>query len=240
MIEDRFGQNLIVIREIFDGAHELFENELEQAFEFGCPTIVIEPCRLGEETARWIFFGEYIAKYSFISGIGSVLAFWLWPDKVLIPFSILGSSLVAHCVYLISWQQDICSHYRVEANPEEFLKIMSSNQCFDDNVSSKTSNEYPGSLSEGEVENVDDSKHAALNKNQSNPLEMVINTSVRKQKSPVVLCRRSQQEMKRNNIINMTVSILAIAFSFIRYFRTSLSDQKSIKFENFQWLKALI
>lgn len=233
---------MIVIREIFDGANELFENELELAFEYGCSTIVIEPCRLGEQTARWIFFGEYLNKYSLITGLGSIISILIWPEKIFIQYSLLSTALLAHSMYFFSWQQDLSSNYRVEKNPEQFFKkITLSVNKSEDNVSLRTStNEYSVSPYP-EMEEIDteenntDKREIEFQKNISsgqhrdqplaplpvNPYELILKTSSRKQKPPIILCRRNNNEIRRSNLINAAVSLLAIAFSLIRLVRSS-------------------
>ncbi|KAH9493712.1 Transmembrane protein 11, mitochondrial [Dermatophagoides farinae] len=250
MIDDttffEFGQEMIVIREIFDGAHELFENELERAFEFGCPTIVIEPCRLGDETARWIWFGEYLTRYSIVTGVGSIVTGLLWPDRIFVQSALLGTALLAHGIHLVSWQQDICSNYRVESDPEQYLQLMATQQQQTkyseiDTVSLVTSTQefIPGIGSDSGSS--DDKQQQQQQQSSSssppdpssakrqqqnryrptNPYEMILSTSARRQRPPVVLCRRSNDDLRRSNWINAAVSLLAIAFSFIRLVRSS-------------------
>lgn len=48
--------------------------ELEKALESCCSIIVIEPNPLGEETARWITFGNYLHKTAVISGVTSIIS----------------------------------------------------------------------------------------------------------------------------------------------------------------------
>lgn len=63
-----------IIREVYDtdNAHETFELELERALEAGCNIIVVEPSRLGDETARWIAVGNCLHKTAILSGIGAI------------------------------------------------------------------------------------------------------------------------------------------------------------------------
>ncbi|OTF70209.1 hypothetical protein BLA29_000590 [Euroglyphus maynei] len=248
MIDDttffEFGQEMIVIREIFDGAHELFENELERAFEFGCSIIVIEPCRLGEETARWIWFGEYLTRYSIITGIGSIITGLLWPNRIFIQSALIGTALLAHGIHIVSWQQDICSNYRVESDPEQYLRLMATQQQTKyseiDTVSLVTSTQefIPGVSSDsGSSEDKQQSPPDPSSSSQSakqqnryrptNPYEMILSTSARRQRPPVVLCRRTNVELRRSNWINAAVSLLTIAFSFIRLIRSSFFHHHS-------------
>lgn len=209
-----YGHEIIVIQEIFDGANELFETELEHAFEYGCSTIVIEPCRLGEETARWIFFGEYLNKYSIITGLGSIISILIWPEKLFIQCSLLSTALLAHSIHLISWQQDLSSNYRVERNPEQFFKKITSVLDKSEDITDKEETESRKNASTGQPLPV-------------NPYELILSTSSRKQRPPIILCRRSNYEIRRSNLINAAVSLLAIAFSLIRLVRSSFLSSTS-------------
>ncbi|KFM81885.1 Transmembrane protein 11-like protein, mitochondrial, partial [Stegodyphus mimosarum] len=102
--------NLAIIREIYDGenAHEVFENELERALETKCSCIVIEPTKLGEETARWISVGNCLHKTAVLAGFGSMLSNFAWPDKMYISFPLSGISFFCAGVYAVSWQSDPC------------------------------------------------------------------------------------------------------------------------------------
>lgn len=48
--------------------------ELEKALDSCCSYIVIEPSQLGDETARWISFGNYLHKTAVISGLASIIS----------------------------------------------------------------------------------------------------------------------------------------------------------------------
>ena len=49
-------EDVAIIRELYQGSQdqERFEVELERALDARCHTIVIEPARLGDETARFV------------------------------------------------------------------------------------------------------------------------------------------------------------------------------------------
>jgi len=113
------GDEYAVVREIYDGlnAHELFENELERALDSGCPTIVIEPQRLGEETARWISIGACLQKTSLASGFGSLVSSSVCPSKPLIYCPLAAASVLCSGAYALSWRSDPCSKYKVESDP---------------------------------------------------------------------------------------------------------------------------
>src|SRR5438034_621621 len=80
------GDAIAIIREIYDGenAHETFENELERALDACCVTIVIEPTKLGEETARWIAVGNCLHKTAVLSGFGSIVSGLIWSERLYI------------------------------------------------------------------------------------------------------------------------------------------------------------
>ncbi|CAB0000122.1 unnamed protein product, partial [Nesidiocoris tenuis] len=67
-------EDAAVIREVYDNenAHDVFAEELERALDASAPVIVIEPHRLGDETARWIAVGNCLHKTAVITGIGAV------------------------------------------------------------------------------------------------------------------------------------------------------------------------
>lgn len=117
--------NLAVISEIYDGenAHEAFENELDRALESKCDCIVIEPSKLGEETARWISVGNCLHKTAVLSGFGSILSNIVWPDRLYISFPLTGISSFCMGVYAVSWQIDPCCKYQVETNPRNLEKL---------------------------------------------------------------------------------------------------------------------
>lgn len=68
--------NIAVIREVYDSEYSqhCFSMELEKALDSRCSYIVIEPSQLGDETARWISFGNYLHKTAVISGVASVIS----------------------------------------------------------------------------------------------------------------------------------------------------------------------
>ena len=86
-----------MIREVYDNdnAQEIFEVELERAiqvneFQFffptlltvdftkfstlktGCKTIIIEPTALGEDTERWLYYGNRLYQSSVLTGLTSI------------------------------------------------------------------------------------------------------------------------------------------------------------------------
>jgi len=113
------GSNFVIIKEIYDSelANEFFEAQLEEALKNGVDTIVIEPFKLGDETARWITVGNWLHKTAVLAGVGSIISSLIWPDKSLafVPATII--SVICTGLYSISWQTDPCSKYQVETNP---------------------------------------------------------------------------------------------------------------------------
>lgn len=136
-----------IIKEIYDSenAHEAFGEELERALEAGCKIIVIEPPRLGDETARWIAVGNCLHKTAVLSGLGAIvcgkycstsfsdLHFYLY-----LTFHILGiawaefpytytplSVMSFFCtgLYTVSWQFDPCVKYQVYTDSKKLAKL---------------------------------------------------------------------------------------------------------------------
>jgi len=104
-----------IIREIYDNenAHEAFGEELERALEAGCHTIIIEPSRLGDETARWISVGNCLHKTAVLAGLGSIAVGWAWPDRPALFVPLTCTSLFCTGLYTVSWQFDPCCQYQV-------------------------------------------------------------------------------------------------------------------------------
>jgi len=116
---------IAVIREIYDGenAQERFELELERALEAAVPVIVIEPVRLGDETARWIAVGNFLHKTSVLAGLGSIIS-GIISDKHLYLCTPMGLlSLLCTGLYTVSWQFDPCCKYQVEMDTKRLAKL---------------------------------------------------------------------------------------------------------------------
>jgi len=64
--------DVTIIQEVYDSenANEKFEIQLETALDSGVKIIVVEPSRLGDETARWIACGNCLQKTALLSGLG--------------------------------------------------------------------------------------------------------------------------------------------------------------------------
>ena len=114
-----------IIREIYenDNASEYFENELEQALDNEVNYIIIEPSKLGEETARWITVGNCLHKTSVVAGAAGMTAGLVWPDRGLVYFPMCFLSTVCAGVYMISWQFDPCCKYQVEYETKRLQKL---------------------------------------------------------------------------------------------------------------------
>ena len=115
----------IVIHEIYEDndARDHFEQELERALEVQANMIVIEPSRLGDETARWITVGNCLHKTSVVSAVVSLVCIYSKPEKehVILPFGFL--SVICAGIYAISWQFDPCCKYQVEHNISKLDKV---------------------------------------------------------------------------------------------------------------------
>lgn len=196
---------MIIIREIFEGANELFENELERALEIGCQTIVIEPCRLGEETARWIMVGNCLQKVSIVTGLGSIVSGCLLPagPRAVAQYSLLATSLLSNVLYTLSWKSDPCSNYKVERSIKRMNEAIANK--FADNVSVVTSTDLQSGDRSGEYYHRPGGVRYCK-------------TSL----PPVALFRRSNTEIRRNNLLTAAVSLLAIAFSMLNMFKETI------------------
>ncbi|XP_028131550.1 transmembrane protein 11-A, mitochondrial [Diabrotica virgifera virgifera] len=117
--------NVAVIREVYDNefSQACFSMELEKALESRCSIIVIEPTQLGDETARWISFGNYLHKTAVISGLTSIISGFAWPDTFVpqAPLSIISSLCTG--LYTVSWQFDHCVKYQVERDVRKLSRL---------------------------------------------------------------------------------------------------------------------
>ena len=109
-------QDLAIIREVYEHEYsaEEFEVELDKALDKKAQTIVVEPARLGEDTARWIACGNWLHKAAVLSGFGCLSLGLLWPDRTVVYFPCGFVSVGCAGVYAISWQFDPCCKYQVE------------------------------------------------------------------------------------------------------------------------------
>ena len=107
---------------------EAAECRLETALEEGFDVIIIEPLWLGDETVRWIKFGNFLHKTSVLSCLGVVAcAPLLSPSLSLLllhaPLGSLGIACAA--LYNLSWQFDPCCKYQVDYKGTELTAVPS-------------------------------------------------------------------------------------------------------------------
>ncbi|CAG9800575.1 unnamed protein product [Chironomus riparius] len=114
-----------LIREIYetDDAHEHFIAELDKALIEKVDYIIIEPNKLGDETARWILVGNCLSKTSIVTGLASIAANYLWPRNIFISGSFCVVSFFCTGLYALSWDIDPCVQYQVETNPKKLSKV---------------------------------------------------------------------------------------------------------------------
>jgi len=115
-----------IIREIYEGqnAHEAFEAELEKALVARINYIIVEPARLGDETARWITVGNCLHKTACFTGLASIASLSFWPDRLAISAAPLCAiSVFCTGLYCISWNYDPCCQYQVERDTKKLSKV---------------------------------------------------------------------------------------------------------------------
>lgn len=95
-------------------AYEMIEADLERALESGAKTIVIEPARLGEATAKWIAVGDYLHRTAVFSALGSLTTATVCPDRPLIYMPLATAGFLSSFLYSTTWQRDPAINYRVE------------------------------------------------------------------------------------------------------------------------------
>ncbi|XP_051244430.1 transmembrane protein 11, mitochondrial isoform X1 [Dicentrarchus labrax] len=116
-----------IVHEIYNGenAQDQFEYELEQALEAQYKYIVIEPTRIGDETARWITVGNCLHKTAVLSGAACLLTPLSLPPEysryVALPAGALSVACAA--LYGISWQFDPCCKYQVEYDSQKLSRL---------------------------------------------------------------------------------------------------------------------
>nr|XP_009939726.1 PREDICTED: transmembrane protein 11, mitochondrial [Opisthocomus hoazin] len=116
-----------IVHEIYNGenAQDQFEYELEQALEAQYKYIVIEPTRIGDETARWITVGNCLHKTAVLAGTTCLFTPLALPADyshyISLPAGVLS---VACCtLYGISWQFDPCCKYQVEYDAYKLSRL---------------------------------------------------------------------------------------------------------------------
>lgn len=125
--EDDPSSNIAIIHEIYDSedAHEEFEAKLETALESGCGIIVIEPTKIGDETARWIRVGNCLHKTCVITGSIALMSPFVMPKAIRCPciFGFSGVSIFCALLYGVSWQFDPCCKYQIEYDIKKLAHI---------------------------------------------------------------------------------------------------------------------
>ncbi|XP_075047505.1 transmembrane protein 11, mitochondrial-like isoform X1 [Mixophyes fleayi] len=116
-----------VIHEVYDGdfSQERFEAELDAALEHQYEYILIEPARLGDETARWISVGNCIHRTSVITGVVCLLSPLGLPNSCAHYLGIPAGALSVACaaLYGVSWQSDPCCHYQVDLSGQKLALL---------------------------------------------------------------------------------------------------------------------
>uniref|UniRef100_UPI00358F08E9 transmembrane protein 11, mitochondrial n=1 Tax=Myxine glutinosa TaxID=7769 RepID=UPI00358F08E9 len=121
------GEECIIIHEVYEGdaANERFELELERALEAQYRYIVVEPARIGDETARWIAVGNCLHKSAVLAGASCLLIPFLVPSRYVCGLSLPLGVVSAACaaLYAVSWQYDPCCKYQVEGDAEVLARL---------------------------------------------------------------------------------------------------------------------
>uniref|UniRef100_A0A1B6CYV5 Transmembrane protein 11 n=1 Tax=Clastoptera arizonana TaxID=38151 RepID=A0A1B6CYV5_9HEMI len=117
--------DIAIIREVYDGenSHEVFGEELERALEACCKLIVIEPSRLGDETARWIAVGNCLHKTAVLSGVSAIAMGLVVAQRPLSYMPLAVTSLFCTGLYTVSWQFDPCVQYQVNTDSQTLAKL---------------------------------------------------------------------------------------------------------------------
>jgi len=112
---------IAVIQEVYNGkdALEKFEQDFERALEDSYQVIIIEPNRLGDETATWIAVGDCLHRTAYLAGIGSLAGAITWTDKPYICTPLCILSLFCTGIYTLAWHFDPCVHYKVVRKVEK-------------------------------------------------------------------------------------------------------------------------
>ncbi|KAG5854640.1 hypothetical protein ANANG_G00039960 [Anguilla anguilla] len=116
-----------IVHEIYNGenAQDQFEYELEQALEAQYKYIVIEPTRIGDETARWVAVGNCLHKTAVLAGVACLFTPVSLPPEysryVALPAGAL--SVACSALYGISWQFDPCCKYQVEYDSHKLSRL---------------------------------------------------------------------------------------------------------------------
>ena len=113
----------IVIREVYENglASEFFALQLDYALDAGAPVIVIEPSRLGRETAQWLSIGAALRHAAVATWSLSLVSAALRHDGTAFLCGAVAGA--AATVYTVSWRPDPCSAYRVERDDRQLQRL---------------------------------------------------------------------------------------------------------------------
>ena len=121
------SQEYTVIHEVYDSedAELFFEDQLERSLEAQIPYIIIEPIKIGNETAKWIQLGNFIHKTAVLAGLGCLITPLILPKKFGETVSVTLGGLTLSCtgLYGLSWQFDPCCKYQVEYDVKDLEKL---------------------------------------------------------------------------------------------------------------------
>ncbi|XP_053546588.1 transmembrane protein 11, mitochondrial [Bombina bombina] len=116
-----------IIHEVYDGdfSQEQFEAELDAALEHQYRYIVIEPARLGDETARWISVGNCLHRTSVITGAVCLLSPLGLSSNCAYYLGLPAGAVSVACaaLYCVSWQPDPCCQYQVDQSGRELTRL---------------------------------------------------------------------------------------------------------------------
>ncbi|XP_071450876.1 transmembrane protein 11, mitochondrial [Hetaerina americana] len=194
--------SVVVVREVYDGeqAHEFFERELEWALEAGAPAIVVEPSRLGDETARWIAVGNCLHKGGVIAGAASLIAGTLWPCRPVLYIPSCICSALCTSLYMFSWCPDPCCKYQVETDPKQLANILPLHLL-------STSSTPPGWVGRPDGPPSSSSSSSSTSSMHRYPVST----------SPVVLVRRDDS---RRKVLHSTATLCAVLLCAYRLYYT--------------------
>ena len=82
-------------------------------FQSGCKTIIIEPTELGENTEKWISYGNYLYRSAVFTGISAYFVGVYWQDQRFLPLPFGFTSCLCSTLYTLCWSYDPCSQYKV-------------------------------------------------------------------------------------------------------------------------------
>lgn len=113
----------VVIREVYENglASEFFALQLDYALDAGAQVIVIEPSRLGRETAQWLAIGAGLRHAALSASSLSLITAALRYDGACMLCATAAGALAT--VYAVSWRPDPCSKYHVERDTRQLQRL---------------------------------------------------------------------------------------------------------------------